>query len=276
MTKANQNRILLNRDVPDNNKSPPKIKINIETLNIFSNPISYMATQNDDAVCDVQFSLRVPKSMADEISARSQAEGMKPASWIRKAISKAMIDMDKKILSSSKADLIKLIENDKDVQSAILKLTGLKDSDREKMKEMDARFKRLRKVTENRLDDLAKQKKSLQKDMTAAEKQISSLINDIDKLHLAGSETEDDKKRTESYSAELKHKRDEFEVIQKSILSVEAETEKTKLELAALVADAERAKVLKKWDTVSLNSSDKKLWLDDLEKLEIKEELEDE
>ncbi|MDO5843964.1 MAG: hypothetical protein Q4Q53_02310 [Methanocorpusculum sp.] len=214
--------------------------------------------------------------MADEISARSQAEGMKPASWIRKAISKAMIDMDKKILSSSKADLIKLIENDKDVQSAILKLTGLKDSDREKMKEMDARFKRLRKVTENRLDDLAKQKKSLQKDMTAAEKQISSLINDIDKLHLAGSETEDDKKRTESYSAELKHKRDEFEVIQKSILSVEAETEKTKLELAALVADAERAKVLKKWDTVSLNSSDKKLWLDDLEKLEIKEELEDE
>lgn len=228
-----------------------------------------MATQNDDAVCDVQFSLRVPKSMADEISARSQADGMKPASWIRKAISAAIISMDEKVLNSSKSDLLKLLENDKDVQNAILKIAGIKETDRDKMKEMEGRFKRLRKITENKLDDLTKQKKSIQKDILSAEKEINSLTADLEKLRVKG----DDEKGAEIISAKLIQKNNELNNLQKSSASLDTDIENAKSELAAFVADAERAKVLKKWD--SIPSAGKKAWQDDLEKLEIIEKMED-
>ncbi len=229
-----------------------------------------MATQNDDAVCDVQFSLRVPKSMAEEITAHAQSEGMKPASWIRKAISKAIIDGDSARSVALKSDLLRLLETDSEIKAAVMKLAGPKDTDRERMREMEGRFKRLRKVSEVRLDDLLKQKKSLNKDMASTEKQIANLITEFDKLRLAGS-SDADLKRLDAVAGELKGRRDQYEVIKQRAAVLDTEIEERKTDLIALVAESEQARVIKKLDAATPPAS----WQNDLERMEIQENMED-
>lgn len=234
-----------------------------------------MATQNDDAVCDVQFSLRVPKSMAEEVTSRAQAEGIKPASWIRKAISKAIIDGDTAASASFKGDLLKFLEEDKDVQAAVFNITALKDSDRERMREMENRFKRLRKVSENRLTELIKQRKSILKDQASVEKQITSLISEIDKLHLAATGTDADIKRLNTAAEELKTRRGQLEILIQRMSAADAAIETQKTELIALVTESEQAKVMKKFDVVVSSEAGKKSWQNDLERMEIQETMED-
>ncbi|MDO5846215.1 MAG: hypothetical protein Q4Q04_04750 [Methanocorpusculum sp.] len=232
-----------------------------------------MATQNDDAVCDVQFSLRVPKSMAEEITARAQADGIKPASWIRKAISKAIIEGDTAAAASLKADLLALLQTDNEVQAAVLGLTGLKDSDRERMREMENRFKRLRKVSENRLTDLIKQKKAILKEQAATEKQIASLISEIDKLHLAGADA--DSRRLSAAIEELKIRRGQLEGFMQRLTAASAAIETQKTELIALVTESEQAKVMKKYDAPPSGEAGRRVWQNDLERMEIQETMED-
>lgn len=231
-----------------------------------------MATQSDKMTCDIQFSLRVPKSMADEITARAGAEGIKPASWIRRAISAAIISTDEKALKSLKSDLIKLIETDVDVQSAVLKIACAKDFEREKTKEAEYKFKRLRKMTESRIDELSKQKKSIQKDIDSKEKQMTSVANKISKYNPGTTETESDIRYIEHLRSELDDKRSETEALKARAAEIDAKVENAKAELAALEADAKNAKLDSK-DFAT--AGERKVWQDDLEKLEIIEKMED-
>lgn len=129
-----------------------------------------METQQDANVCDVQFSLRVPKSMAEEIAARAAAEGIKPASWIRKTLSNAINGSTTQMQQVTKSDLIRLLEKDPEVQELIRKIAS-GDAD----KETEKRNKRMKKEAEARLDDFEKMRKRQQKEIASMEKQIASL-----------------------------------------------------------------------------------------------------
>ena len=136
-----------------------------------------METQSETNLCDVQFSLRVPKSMAEEIAARAAAEGIKPASWIRKTLLSAINDGSSQKQQLIKADLLKLLEKDADVQELIRKIADGKDLD----KESEKRVKRQRKEYEARLDDFEKMRKRQGREIASMEKQIASLEKSLER-----------------------------------------------------------------------------------------------
>lgn len=149
-----------------------------------------METQQDANVCDVQFSLRVPKSMAEEIAARAAAEGIKPASWIRKTLSNAINGSTTQMQQVTKSDLIRLLEKDPEVKELIRKIAS-GDTD----KEAEKRNKRMKKEAEARLDDFEKMRKRHQKEIASMEKQIASLEHakekaDANKVALLNNELE--------------------------------------------------------------------------------------
>ena len=90
-----------------------------------------MTNSNDDEACDVQFSMRVPKSLADEIFARAEREGMKPSTWIRNAISKTIADKDTAGADDIRSSLILLLNNDQTVRDIIRKIRGETDQEEE-------------------------------------------------------------------------------------------------------------------------------------------------
>ena len=77
----------------------------------------------DDGNYDVQFSIRVPKSLADEINARAEREGIKPSAWIRNAISRTIENKDKSLAEELRTPLIRLIQEDETIRTLIRELT---------------------------------------------------------------------------------------------------------------------------------------------------------
>ena len=73
----------------------------------------------DDEVCDYPFSIRIPKSMAQDISRRATAEGLSASAWARKALEFSLYEMGSDERKISAASLIELIKYDPDVKNAL-------------------------------------------------------------------------------------------------------------------------------------------------------------
>lgn len=78
-----------------------------------------MATAFPEEPCNVQFSLRVTQSMADEINAQAEKDGVKPATWIRKAIAFALSNMDENQSNLSRQAILELIQSDSEIEEAL-------------------------------------------------------------------------------------------------------------------------------------------------------------
>ena len=73
----------------------------------------------DDKNYDVQFSIRVPKSLADEINARAEREGIRPSTWIRNAIAYTIEDKDKTRADDIRTPLLHILQKDEEVRAII-------------------------------------------------------------------------------------------------------------------------------------------------------------
>ncbi|HJJ47499.1 MAG TPA: hypothetical protein O0X39_00700 [Methanocorpusculum sp.] len=174
-----------------------------------------METQNDANVCDVQFSLRVPKSMAEEIAARAAAEGIKPASWIRKTLSNAINSGSEQMQQMTKADVLYLLQKDAEVQELIRKIAAGKDLD----KESEKREKRQRKEYEARLDDFEKMRRRQGREIASMEKQIVSLERSLQRA---------EPEKVVLLTNELNMKRTMLASLRESVAAVEREIRSVK------------------------------------------------
>ena len=77
----------------------------------------------DEGNYDVQFSIRVPKSLADEINARAEREGIKPSTWIRNAIAYTIEDKDKTRAEDIRIPLLRILQQDETVRNLIREIT---------------------------------------------------------------------------------------------------------------------------------------------------------
>ena len=75
--------------------------------------------QPDDEAYDYPFSIRIPKSMAQDISRRATAEGLSASAWARKALEFSLYEMGSDERKISAASLIELIKYDPDVKDAL-------------------------------------------------------------------------------------------------------------------------------------------------------------
>ena len=73
---------------------------------------------------DVQYSIRLPQDLADEINARAERDGVKPSTWIRNSLAKLIQMKDTENAGNIKAAVMYLLSTDKDVQKQIRLLIG--------------------------------------------------------------------------------------------------------------------------------------------------------
>ena len=73
---------------------------------------------------DVQYSIRPPQDLADEINARAERDGVKPSTWIRNSLAKLIQMKDTENAGNIKAAVMYLLSTDKDVQKQIRLLIG--------------------------------------------------------------------------------------------------------------------------------------------------------
>lgn len=81
------------------------------------------ASSLDDGNYDVQFSIRVPKALADQINARAEREGIKPSAWIRNAIARTIENKDQAAAEDIRAPLLRILQQDEAVRSIIREIT---------------------------------------------------------------------------------------------------------------------------------------------------------
>ena len=77
----------------------------------------------DEGNYDVQFSIRVPKALADEINTRAEREGIKPSTWIRNAITYTIEDKDKNRAEDIRIPLLRILQQDETVRNLIREIT---------------------------------------------------------------------------------------------------------------------------------------------------------
>ena len=204
----------------------------------------------DDGNYDVQFSIRVPKSLADEINARAEREGIKPSAWIRNAISRTIENKDKSLAEELRTPLIRLIQEDETIRTLIRELTRAEekpsrpDSEIEKeledaLKARDKAVMRVRdiehthRLTKSRQADMKKelerissrQKAVLSEYMQKPEER--SLVHELEKLTVMISNL---KERIEAGEEELnsviqhlQERRDELTVAEAKVVSIREE-----------------------------------------------------
>lgn len=82
----------------------------------------------DDGNYDVQFSIRVPKALADEINARAEREGIKPSTWIRNAIAYTIKDKDQSAAEDIRTPLLRILQQDEAVRSIIREIISVEQA----------------------------------------------------------------------------------------------------------------------------------------------------
>ena len=204
----------------------------------------------DDGNYDVQFSIRVPKVLADEINARAEREGIKPSTWIRNALARTIENKDKSLAEELRAPLIRLIQEDETIRTLIRDLIQVEErparTGREIEKELEdalkARDKAVMRVRD--IEHTHRLTKSRQADMKKELERISSrqkavlseyiqrpderpLIHELEKLTVTLASL---KERIEVGDAELESvihdlqvQRDELALAEAKVVSVQEE-----------------------------------------------------
>ena len=141
----------------------------------------------DDGNYDVQFSIRVPKALADEINARAEREGIKPSTWIRNALARTIENKDKSLAEELRAPLIRLIQEDETIRTLIRDLI-----------QVEERPARAGREIEKELEDALK----------ARDKAVMR-VRDIEHTH----------RLTKSRQADMKKELERISIRQKAVLS---------------------------------------------------------
>lgn len=228
-----------------------------------------MATQKEPATCDVQFSLRVPSSMAEEIYAISAEEGMKPATWIRKIISKQILEIRNHTTPITRDALIHLIETDAEVQAALSRFAGVGGGSVSAMQEMEKRFERLRQVTEFHLDNLIARRDTMLPELLSLQGEIDTLLAEINTIN--SPKDAEEAARLSSAIKELSAKREKIAGVQEDVLCLKGEVDIVRAELMALTSETGHEKLVKKWDLKPEEIPALEAWQKDLEQLEQQE-----
>ena len=204
----------------------------------------------DDGNYDVQFSIRVPKALADEINSRAEREGIKPSTWIRNALARTIENKDKSLAEELRAPLIRLIQEDETIRTLIRDLIQVEErparTGREIEKELEdalkARDKAVMRVRD--IEHTHRLTKSRQADMKKELERISSrqkavlseymqkpeersLVHELEKLTVMISNL---KERIEAGDEELnsviqhlQERRDELTVAEAKVVSIREE-----------------------------------------------------
>ena len=204
----------------------------------------------DDGNYDVQFSIRVPKALTDEINSRAEREGIKPSTWIRNALARTIENKDKSLAEELRAPLIRLIQEDETIRTLIRDLIQVEErparTGREIEKELEdalkARDKAVMRVRD--IEHTHRLTKSRQADMKKELERISSrqkavlseyiqrpderpLIHELEKLTVTLASL---KERIEVGDAELESvihdlqvQRDELALAEAKVVSVQEE-----------------------------------------------------
>ena len=141
----------------------------------------------DDGNYDVQFSIRVPKALADEINSRAEREGIKPSTWIRNALARTIENKDKSLAEELRAPLIRLIQEDETIRTLIRDLI-----------QVEERPARTGREIEKELEDALK----------ARDKAVMR-VRDIEHTH----------RLTKSRQADMKKELERISIRQKAVLS---------------------------------------------------------
>ena len=145
---------------------------------------------------DVQYSIRLPQDLADEITARAECDGVKPSTWIRNSLAKIIRERDAETANSIKTAVLYLLTADKDIQkqvrllaeecrenwsrrskaeSAMREFTALTDQELNLQREAEEReytisqLKELLKDSERSIADISVKRKELEAVISASE-----------------------------------------------------------------------------------------------------------
>ena len=204
----------------------------------------------DDGNYDVQFSIRVPKALADEINARAEREGIKPSTWIRNALARTIENKDKSLAEELRAPLIRLIQEDETIRTLIRDLIQVEErparTGREIEKELEdalkARDKAVMRVRD--IEHTHRLTKSRQADMKKELERISSrqkavlseymqkpeersLVHELEKLTVTLASLKEriavGDAELESVIHDLQEQRDELALAEAKVVSVQEE-----------------------------------------------------
>lgn len=204
----------------------------------------------DDGNYDVQFSIRVPKALADEINARAEREGIKPSTWIRNALARTIENKDKSLAEELRAPLIRLIQEDETIRTLIRDLIQVEErparAGREIEKELEdalkARDKAVMRVRD--IEHTHRLIKSRQADMKKELERISSrqkavlseymqkpeersLVHELEKLTVTLASLKEriavGDEELESVIHDLQEQRDELALAEAKVVSVQEE-----------------------------------------------------
>jgi predicted DNA-binding protein len=204
----------------------------------------------DDGNYDVQFSIRVPKALADEINTRAEREGIKPSTWIRNALARTIENKDKSLAEELRAPLIRLIQEDETIRTLIRDLIQVEErparTGREIEKELEdalkARDKAVMRVRD--IEHTHRLIKSRQADMKKELERISSrqkavlseymqkpeersLVHELEKLTVTLASLKEriavGDEELESVIHDLQEQRDELALAEAKVVSVQEE-----------------------------------------------------
>jgi len=130
---------------------------------------------------DVQYSLRLPQDLADEITARAEREGVKPSTWIRNNLVRLIQNKDEEKGESIKSAVMYLLTSDSDVQKQIQQIAGevRKKGEKSKVEIALTEYTALNEQSEI----LEKNIQRLDVDTVDLYKKLDSLKNELNLLH---------------------------------------------------------------------------------------------
>lgn len=132
----------------------------------------------DEGNYDVQFSIRVPKSLADEINTRAEREGIKPSTWIRNAIAYTIEDKDKTRAEDIRIPLLRILQQDETVRNLIREITRAEQTPArsiETVKEELAETQRRNRKCEQALHDSQQTTRLIERQLAEQERALNHL-----------------------------------------------------------------------------------------------------
>lgn len=204
-----------------------------------------MATQNKP--CDVQFSLRVPSSIAEDIAQFAENDGMRPAAWIRRIILEEIRCRNENRVSVAKSELLSLLENDLELRDTISRLTA---PDLSAMQGMECQFARLRQVTERRLSALTARRRGLMAELAELDKDNRRIIEEMNALTSLPSKNQEEAAHLQEVIVGLSARREMFSSLCASAEEIDAEIAVVGAELIALASETEQDSLREKWGLV--------------------------
>ena len=130
---------------------------------------------------DVQYSIRLPQDLADEITARAERDGVKPSTWIRNSLAKIIRERDEETANSIKTAVLYLLTADKDIQKQIRLLAEECRENWSRRSKVESAMREFTALTDQEIN--------LQREAEEREGKIAELEDELIKLETARTDT---------------------------------------------------------------------------------------